>query len=297
MALDTDGTQKSVRQLRKLLKNPPRQPTPDEIHSLRTHTRRFESTLDALGLDSKRNERRALRDLSRLRGRAGKIRDMDVLTAHAVTVHPDQEQDCLVRLLEYLGAERYRRAEQLHTLTLQYGAAVRRRLKRTSARLKRFIEDDGEKSSARRNTASTEAMARALKLSSELTTPATLNRNNLHAYRLKVKELRDVLQMANDSDNRKFIYRLGEIKDAIGEWHDWEELTAIAMDVLDHGANCNLLRELKAISARKYESGLSLTNKMRREYLHSCAGTKKHVPTGKLRPAQPVLEATSAIAS
>ena len=140
-------------------------------------------------------------------------------------------------------------------------------------------------------------MARALKLSSELTTPVTLNRNNLHAYRLKVKELRDVLQMANDSDNRKFIYRLGEIKDAIGEWHDWEELTAIAMDVLDHGANCNLLRELKAISARKYESGLSLTNKMRREYLHSSARTKKHVPTGKLRPAQPVLEATSAIAS
>src|SRR5712691_4917789 len=145
MALDTDGTQKSVRQLRKLLKNLPRQPTPDEIHTLRTRTRRFESTLDALGLDSKRNERRVLRDLGRIRRRAGKVRDMDVLTAHTVTVHPDQEQDCLVRLLEHLGAERYRRAEQLHTLTLQYGAAVRRRLKRTSARLKRFIEDDGEK--------------------------------------------------------------------------------------------------------------------------------------------------------
>src|SRR5437899_5614637 len=161
MALDTDGTQKSVRQLRKLLKNLPRQPTPDEIHSLRTHTRRFESTLDALGLDSKRNERRALRDLGRLRGRAGKIRDMDVLTAHTVTVHPDQEQDCLVRLLEQLGAERYRRAEQLlHTLTLKYDAVLRRRLERTSARLKRLIGDDGKKSSDRRNSASTNAMAR-----------------------------------------------------------------------------------------------------------------------------------------
>ena len=137
MALDTDGTQKSVRQLRKLLKNPPRQPTPDEIHSLRTHTRRFESTLDALGLDSKRNERRVLRDIGRIRRRAGKIRDMDVLTAHAVTVHPDQEQDCLVRLLECLGAGRYRHAEQLHTLALKYGAVLRRRLKRTSARLKK----------------------------------------------------------------------------------------------------------------------------------------------------------------
>src|SRR5204863_9647563 len=114
--------QTAVCQLRKLLKNPPSQPTPEQINSLSTHTRRFESTLDALGHDSKRNERRALRDLGRLRGRAGKIRDMDVLTAHAVTVHPDQEQDCLVRLLEHLGAECYWRAEQLHTLTVHYGA-------------------------------------------------------------------------------------------------------------------------------------------------------------------------------
>ena len=69
------------------------------------------------------------------------------------------------------------------------------------------------------------------------------------------------------------------------------------MDVLDHGANCKLLRELKAISARKYESGLFLTNKMRREYLHSSGRINKRVSSGKLRPAQPVLEATSAIAS
>ena len=136
MALDTDGTQKSVRQLRKLLKNPPRRPTPDEIHALRTRTRRFESTLGALGVESKRNERRALRDLGHIRRPAGN-KDMDVLTAHAVTVQADQEQDCLVRLLECLGAGRYRHAEQLHTLALKYGAVLRRRLKRTSARLKK----------------------------------------------------------------------------------------------------------------------------------------------------------------
>src|SRR5439155_20180396 len=135
MALDTDGTQKSVRQLRKLLKNPPRRPTPDEIHALRTRTRRFESTLGALGVESKRNERRALRERGHIRRPAGN-KDMDVLTAHAVTVQADQEQDCLVRLLECLGAGRYRHAEQLHTLALKYGAVLRRRLKRTSARLK-----------------------------------------------------------------------------------------------------------------------------------------------------------------
>jgi CHAD domain-containing protein len=67
-----------------------------------------------------------------------------------------------------------------------------------------------------------------LKLSIELATPATLNRTNLHAYRLKIKERRYVLEMADDPGNQEFIDKLGEVKDAIGEWHDWEELIAIA---------------------------------------------------------------------
>jgi CHAD domain-containing protein len=54
---------------------------------------------------------------------------------------------------------------------------------------------------------------------------------------LKIKELRYVLEMADGPRNQEFIDRLGEIKDAIGEWHDWEELIAITVEVLDHKAN------------------------------------------------------------
>jgi hypothetical protein len=43
-------------------------------------------------------EKRLLRDLARLRKLAGKIQDMDVFTACALTVHVDGEQDCAVRL-------------------------------------------------------------------------------------------------------------------------------------------------------------------------------------------------------
>jgi hypothetical protein len=42
-----------------------------------------------------------------------------------------------------------------------------------------------------------------------------LNKPNLHPYRLKVKELRNVLQMADNADQQEFITRLGEVKDAI----------------------------------------------------------------------------------
>lgn len=96
--------------------------------------------------------------------------------------------------------------------------------------------------------------------------------------------------MADHPGNQPFIDALGQVKDAIGEWHDWEELIAIAADRLDHGPACKLLHELKAVSARKYECALSLTNKMRRDFLSSGR-------FGKHRPARPILEATAAIAS
>jgi CHAD domain-containing protein len=268
MVLDIGPIKKNIHKLRKLVKKVPGRPNPEEIHDLRTQIRRFQTMIEALGLNCKRNERGLLRQLARIRKRAGKIRDMDVLTGLASTVQVDGERDCLVQLLEYLGAERYRHAEQLHTLTGKSSAQLRRRLKRTLARVRRFIPDH-KKNGSDGLSRSADTTAFVLRLSNELASPATLNRKNLHTYRLKIKELRYALEMADDPRNQEFIDRLGEIKDAIGKWHDWEELIVIAEDVLDHGAVCKLLREMKRISTRKYENAVSLTNKLRRDYLHS----------------------------
>src|SRR6266498_3837479 len=79
-----------------------------------------------------------------------------------------------------------------------------------------------------------------------------------------VKELRYVLQMANRNGQPAFVKALGEVKDAIGEWHDREELIAIANDVLDHGAGCGLVRKFKEISEQKYERALNLANQVQR---------------------------------
>jgi hypothetical protein len=50
--------------------------------------------------------------------------------------------------------------------------------------------------------------------------------------------------MATNSDQQLFVDRLGQVKDSIGEWHDWEALVAIAKDALDHGGNCGLIKNL-----------------------------------------------------
>src|SRR5204863_8259295 len=107
MSLNTNRIEKDVRKLRNLVKKLPRNPTPAEIHRLRTRVRRFEIELQASGLDAQLKEKWLRKQLARIRRRAGKVRDMDVLTAHLSTVRVEGERDCLIQLFEYLGTKRY----------------------------------------------------------------------------------------------------------------------------------------------------------------------------------------------
>jgi CHAD domain-containing protein len=109
-------------------------------------------------------------------------------------------------------------------------------------------------------------MTKAAHLSSALHQPARLTQNNLHPYRLKVKELRDVLLLSNPHGNKGFLDELGAIKDAIGEWHDSEELVEIAMESLDHGPTCKLIEHLRAERGSRLEHALSLIRRLRKKH-------------------------------
>jgi CHAD domain-containing protein len=297
MALNKERIGKSVRKIRKILKKEPRRATPHQVHDIRTHSRRLEAAVEALALDSKKNERRMLKDIREVQRRAGKVRDMDVLTLHAATLRIERiekDQDSLVQVLEHLGVERYRYAKRLHRALRQYRRSLRHRLQRTARRFEKLIPDESTDSNGVNHVAA-EAAASAMDLTGELKEPATLNKTNLHRYRLKVKDLRNVLRMG-ENVKEDFVKALGEVKDAIGEWHDWEELVTIADRLLEDRRNSEVLRTLKATREKKYESALALTNKMRREYL-PVGGAKKGSPGGKLRRIGPVLEAAEAIAS
>ena len=114
MPLDVDRIQQSVRRVRKFLAKAPKNPPPQEIHDLRTSARRLEATVEALGLDSKRREKRLLRDLEQVRKRAGKVRDMDVFTGHLLALpQMENETECLIELAEHLGIKRAKAAKKL----------------------------------------------------------------------------------------------------------------------------------------------------------------------------------------
>jgi CHAD domain-containing protein len=271
MALDRNRLVKPVKKLQKLVKKIDIEPAPDKVHALRTNTRRVEAMYHAL---SPGRHRTVLKDLERVRKRAGKVRDMDVLTGYASTVDlSGEEQECAVRLLEYLGAQRRKFAKKLHNEVAGLRPALSKEFRRAPARFAKLTRNNG--SGRRKGAVPADAVAAAVTLAVHLADPRSLSRQTLHAYRLKVKELRNVLEMATGGGSQKFVSDLGEVKDAIGEWHDWQELVSIAEKVLNHGNRCEVVAELKRIADRKYERALTVAQNLRTEYLRNAPAPKK----------------------
>ena len=104
-----------------------------------------------------------------------------------------------MQLLEHLGARRRKEAKKLRAIVTKSGSTLRKHLKRTSADLRRVLCERTE-DPCDPKAASAVAAARALTLESELTAPARLERENLHPYRLKVKELHNVLRLAENAN-------------------------------------------------------------------------------------------------
>jgi hypothetical protein len=261
MSFDLKSMRKSARRVAKFLEENPKTPTTDAIHKLRSSARSLAATFVALGLKSRRIKR-LLPDLDEIRKLAGKVRDVDVWTANALAVEQRGEQDCLVRLLEHLGAQREKSARKLRRLVRASRPRLRRDVKRSFRRAEKLLTQS--KTQPAYGDAAAAATARALRFSSELSRPGRLTKNNLHEYRLKLKEFRDVLRLSDRAGNSGLLKHLVETADSIGDWHDWVELIAIAEPLLDHGAACKLPKRLRSISDSKYEHALSLAHDIAR---------------------------------
>jgi CHAD domain-containing protein len=80
----------------------------------------------------------------------------------------------------------------------------------------------------------------------------------LHALRTRMKLIRYQAELAAESDEQKqFLARLKSVHDVLGEWHDWEALSAVAEKFFRDRANCPLLVEARALRASKYSAATS----------------------------------------
>ncbi len=86
MPLDSYALHSRVNKLRKSLNKFPKDPTVDQVHDLRTRTRRVESILHGLELDRASNEVAQLEELKPTRGRRSRPKNKAVPRAGPLLV-------------------------------------------------------------------------------------------------------------------------------------------------------------------------------------------------------------------
>ena len=256
--LQTNQVEKPFTKLRKQLKRFPSHARPEDVHSLRTYTRRLEATITALVLDREKKSRRLIKTITPVRKAAGKVRDMDVLIADVLALSRHQGSSALVRLVQHLARIRGKSARKLRDVVRSHRREACERLKQSVKLIRKKLKEDSEAMSGE---------AAPQFLMTELSHWPELDAGNLHLFRIRIKKLRYMLQLVPQPEG-KLLDALGEVKDAIGDWHDWVELLRISRKVLDPGLDGQLLQRIDEIRNEKLRQALTAANQLRARYFH-----------------------------
>ena len=258
--MENDRFEKPVRGLRKRLKNLHHDPAAAEIHNLRTRAREIEVVAGALkGSDGK--ARRVLKAIKPVRKAAGGVRDLDVLTADAMSLAGETDLKSMTRLVDSLIAMREKSAAELVKVVERKHKRMQRRLKRFG---KRLNEEFAEGESGTRDS----VRAAIEKLTGELKKWPALSARNIHRFRLRLKELLALLQLEADSD-AGFARAMRHAKKQIGEWHDWQKLREMAGEILDARRDRALLARISKVVESRLAKALAASNALRGRFLRS----------------------------
>lgn len=265
MALAVDRVQRALRKLRKSLRRLPADPTPEQVHQLRTQSRHIEDIAAALTSPDEKELRRLLKSIEPVRKAAGRVRDMDVLIGNATSLPRAASSDSLIHLVESLKIVRQKSAGKLlDTIHRERKSALRNLEEYENLIESRAVEENSPLSlSIRKRPPELRLDAKVAQLLRNLSSTPTLHPRSLHRYRLKIKELRSILQLMNDSDN-SLLGALGKTKDAIGEWHDWQQLADLAAQSLNARNDRALLARIRETCRRKLRNALTAASALRK---------------------------------
>ena len=271
-------------------------PKVEEVHHLRTGTRRVEATLETLareagarGLGKASEEARQqwLRQLKKVRRAAGTVRDLDVhreLLADnllpATDTAPDKVASDLARataaatgsvgatpLMEqarsldaWLKARRSAAADALCTTLNDHADGLLDAEQQFTAEI------------AKRRAALMRAHRPAVRLALEdylrlMDAMPLLDKENLHDFRKGAKKARYVAESDDEDPAAKAMAKaIKRVQDAIGDWHDWVVVAEEAHEAL--GEDGGLLQiDLEARAQHAYERALRTTSTMGRRLI------------------------------
>lgn len=256
--MEQERSRQTLRRLNRQLEKLARKATAENVHGFRTSSRRVEAILEELG-DSSRNQKKLLKLLSRLRKRAGQVRDLDAQIVALRSLKIPQEPVRRSQLIRQLIEERARREKKLTgAFDSKTVAEVRKRLKRSSNKLE--------------DSAKTDILASARRRMSQLAADrGPITEKTLHEFRIVGKRARYLAELAGkDPTAQQFISQLKRLQDVLGDWHDWLQLSARAEELFDGAPGSALLAALQNVTRAKFRQAVHALIETR-----AALGTKK----------------------
>src|SRR6476661_1976819 len=109
---------------------------PQSVHKFRTYSRRVETLVGELAPEQSRNDKKLLKLLSRLRKKAGRVRDLDVQITSLRGLKISQEPRRKSQLLRHLSEDRAKKEKKLAAnFDKKTVRELRKRLKRAASEL------------------------------------------------------------------------------------------------------------------------------------------------------------------
>ena len=269
MAGELERVRKALRELGKSLESLHGESAPKDVHKLRTDSRRVEAIAGVLQAADGKKSRRLVKSIEPVRKAAGGVRDMDVLLADARKLARYCDGESLGHLVEHLETARQQYAGELQH-------ALHHRRKAVLADLKEYSKfvasaakhaQSASSSGADANQSQENIHSSAMDVMRELGDWTPLEADNLHEFRLKVKQLRYTLQLDAQSD-AALVEALGDVQRRIGDWHDWHQLEQIARQALLLEEDRALLDRIGETVKRRFDRALAAANALRGKYLN-----------------------------
>jgi CHAD domain-containing protein len=282
MLPDRENSRPIFRKLNRQLSKLANKPAPDNVHRFRTSSRRVEALVADLSQKRTGNDKKLLKMLGRLRKKAGGVRDLDAQTAALRSLKIPQEPGRKSQLLRTLAEQRGKREKKLvKAVDKKTVAELRKRLKRTAGNLEIPKNVDPL------------ALAMQMVIKLELDQSA-VTEETLHCFRIAGKRARYIAELAGK--NPKAVQLVGQLKhmqDAIGDWHDWAQLTERAEKLFGAAQESALVAALRNVTRAKFRQAVGTLTETR-----AALASKKLAPVTSLgrRPARPSSLSDAAVA-
>ena len=261
------------------------QPEAKRVHRFRTGVRRLQTLLKELSMAPDRNQKRLLKLLSRLRRKAGKVRDLDVQLAALRSLKFPQEPRRKTQLMHQLIELRSQREKKLAK------ALAREAVREIHKRLKRARQDFNP-------DANRDPLCVARRILEPIAKADGFPTEELvHQYRLLGKRARYAAEFASKSpESTRFIADIERIQDALGDWHDWFTLTQTAANRLGDVHESPLVAALHNVTGAKFRNAVTSLSASRVAFSASKALLTKQDGTRKQqsRTTEPAASAHSA---